>query len=147
MFSSVFVIHRKSFAIAIFSFSRLTIVNFIMPHKNKNRNSFVSELKRMHEFELYSYTSTPHTRWHFVLRCALRNARGSNLRRLAGERALRLGFARLSAPPPLCGDDAVVANLSFSAKRKIRNTRMGIPYFWRRRRDLNSRAGITDLHP
>ena len=27
-----------------------------------------------------------------------RNARGSNLRRLAGKRAFRLGFARLSAP-------------------------------------------------
>ena len=27
------------------------------------------------------------------------------------------------------------------AKRKIRNARMGIPYFWRRRKDLNLRAG------
>ena len=27
------------------------------------------------------------------------------------------------------------------AKRKIRNTPMGIPYFWRRRKDLNLRAG------
>ena len=38
-------------------------------------------------------------------------------------------------------------NHSGYVKRKIRCTPMGTPYFWRRWRDLNSRAGIADLHP
>ena len=61
---------------------------------------------------------------------------------LAGERALRLGRAALSAPPhTLCAAVQREKILSSPPKRKIRNTQMGIPYFWRRRKDLNLRAG------
>ncbi len=57
-----------------------------------------------------------------------RNARGSNRRRLAGEQALRLGFARLSAPP-LAAQAATQAgtNLSHSAKKKDTGHPKGYP--------------------
>ena len=58
----------------------------------------------------------------------------SNFACLAEKRAFRLGCASLSAPPAL----------RFKAsptKRKIRHARMNMPYFWRRRKDLNLRAG------
>ena len=51
-------------------------------------------------------TQTPCV-WHFVLCCAeRRNARGATFARLAGKRAFRLGFARLSAPRALCARSA-----------------------------------------
>ena len=72
---------------------------------------------------------------------------GSNFARLADERALRLGFAALSAPSlARQASDAVAANLSCSKKQKKTATNVTV-FFWRSRRDLNSRAGIADLHP
>ena len=71
---------------------------------------------------------------HFVLCCAKAQRSRSNFACLAEKQAFRLGCAALSAPPALRFKSA-------PPKRKIRNTQMGIPYFWRRRKDLNLRAG------
>ena len=38
-------------------------------------------------------------------------------------------------------------SLCLRTKIKTRHARMSMPYFWRRKRDLNSRAGKPDLHP
>ena len=80
--------------------------------------------------------------------CSLTVSRhGSKRRERPGERAPRYAFACLSAPRSLCEHDAAVANLSLSAKKQKGSRPNGQLSFWRRRRDLNSRAGIADLHP
>ena len=66
--------------------------------------------------------------------CDVPQGSRSNFACLAEKQAFRLGCASLSAHPAL----------RFKAsptKRKIRHTRMSMPYFWRRRKDLNLRAG------
>ncbi len=75
--------------------------------------------------------------------CATAQGSRSNFARLPEKRAFRLGFAALSAPPfALRTAVQRLANPFFSAqKRKIRHTPMSMPYFWRRRKDLNLRAG------
>ena len=64
----------------------------------------------------------------------------SNFARLADKQACRLGFASLSAPRVLL-EARRHKNPSSSPKRKIRYVQKDIPYFWRRRKDLNLRAG------
>ena len=59
----------------------------------------------------------------------------SSLRRLAGEQALRLGFAWLSAPPTLRFKSR------FSSRKKIKTECQKTFRSWRRRKDLNLRAG------
>ena len=68
----------------------------------------------------------------------------SNLRRLTGKRAFRLGYARLSAPRLLC---KLRHNRESLLLRQRKKGTHWVPLRWRRRRDLNSRAGITGLHP
>ena len=71
----------------------------------------------------------------------------SKLRRLACASTDSLALAYLR-PRSLCERDARGTNLSFqSKKRKMLNTRMGIEHLWRRRRDLDSRAGKTRPTP
>jgi hypothetical protein len=56
--------------------------------------------------------------WHFVLCCAeRRNARGATFARLAGKRAFRLGFARLSAPCSLREPRRRVQSFALSNKK------------------------------
>ena len=87
---------------------------FIIPQKHKNRNPFVSELR--HYLNLSPFELQTLGVWHFVL-----------------------GYLRRRSLRELrCGGEK-----SFSAtpKEKMLNTRMGIEHFWRRRKDLNLRAG------
>jgi len=71
------------------------------------------------------------------------------LARLADKRACRLGFAALSAPSlsTRAAARGVGKSLNLRTKLKKTVTRKGNCLFWRRRRDLNSRAGKPDLHP
>ena len=81
--------------------------------------------------------------WHFVLCC-------DNVATLAEQAAAAVLMSKLLDTSALaylrrrtlcvrrCKGGQI---LSSPPKRKIRNTRMGIPYFWRRRKDLNLRAG------
>ena len=68
-----------------------------------------------------------------LLRCAQRSR--SNHRSLADKRACRLGFARLSAPP------ALRFKSFFLFRKKEKNPSLETWIFWRRRKDLNLRAG------
>jgi len=57
--------------------------------------------------------------WHFVLCCAeRRNARGATFAHLAGKRAFRLGFARLSAPCSLREPRRRGQSLALSNKKR-----------------------------
>ena len=136
MFSSVFVIHKNCFAIKYPPFVVTDYYYVIIPHKYKNRNPFISELR--HYLNLTPCELQTLGVWHFVLCCgsvatlAEQPARASLTSELA-DSAL-LGYLRRRSLRELrCGGEK-----SFSAtpKRKIRHTRMSMPYFWRRRKDL-----------
>ena len=100
-------------------------------------------------FELYSSRAAKPTA--LALRAMLRlcrSARRATCARLADKRACRLSFAWLSASPLAVQATPHERQISPPPpKKKDTEARMDIPYLWRRRRDLNSRAGITDLHP
>ena len=78
------------------------------------------------------------------LSCAFAQGSRSNFARLSNERAHRLGFASLSAPSPQSGGGAE-SNLDLDTKQKT--TRVDGLLFWRRWRDLNSRAGYNRPTP
>ena len=50
-----------------------------------------------------------------------------------------------NVPPAVCFAKRRSSNLDYDKNKGY--PLWDIPYFWRRRRDLNSRAGITGLHP
>ena len=78
----------------------------------------------------------------------LRNASRSNLRRLADKRACRLGFARLSAPSLVMrARRKRDKSLPLRQKKQKDSRPKGQLSFWRRRRDLDSRAGKTRPTP
>ena len=94
-------------------------------------------------FEPYSRRATPLRGGTFVLCCAKAQRSREQLcsPRWKASFPTRLRCV-ICAPRAFglrrCADWQI---LSSSPKRKKRNTRKGIPFFWRRRKDLNLRAG------
>ena len=80
--------------------------------------------------------------WHCVLCCAMRNARGATLlASLTSELADSASLRYLRRHSQSEWRAQVSKSFLLRQKRKIRNTEIGIPYLWRRRKDLNLRAG------
>ena len=77
----------------------------------------------------------------------LRNTSRSNLRSLADKRAFRLGFARLSALPLAVRARRKRDKTPTPPKKQKDSRPKGQLSFWRRRRDLDSRAGKTRPTP
>ena len=99
----------------------------------------------MKEFELYSPRRKNAKRsfaTHYArLRRAAAGATFAALLESELSDSAMLGYLR----PACCASCGTIGNLFFSANAK--KAPIWVPLRWRRRRDLNSRAGITGLHP